>query len=187
MLLFSVITETERERLGTLIVAVANGDGDSLAQIYEAAGGRLLSVAMGYTRNLFLAEDVLQDSFISIARHCHQFKKGTNGYAWLCTVVRNTALNALKYEGRRQGADIDSFFALSDGVDRFGTFENSHLVEKAMRALDKEERTAIWLKYFNEMTVREVAAELNKSKSTVHELIIRAENKMRAVMSENNV
>jgi len=40
----------------------------------------------------------------------------------------------------------------------------------------------VWLKYFNEMTVREIAVELNMSKSAVAEMIVRAEKKMKVFL-----
>ncbi|MDR0856293.1 MAG: sigma-70 family RNA polymerase sigma factor [Clostridiales bacterium] len=182
MLLFTVITDTERAQLGLLIEGVAMGERESLSEIYRLAGGRMLSVAMGYAKSLPFAEDILQDVFIKVAQSAHTFLHGTNGYAWLCTIVRNTALNALRAEKHRRGEDIDSFFSLSDPKDGFGEIENASLVHKAMQALDKEERLMIWLKYFNEMTVREIAAEVNVSKSTVADRIAKAEEKMKRVL-----
>jgi RNA polymerase sigma-70 factor (ECF subfamily) len=182
MFLFFVISDSQRERLGALVAAVAGGDAAALSAIYEEAGGRLLSVAMGVTRNLAMAEDVLQDSFVKIARSAAAFRAGTNGYAWLCTVVRNTALNALKYERHRQGADIDAFFSLADVKDDYGEFELAESVRRGLKELTPEERTVIWLKYFNEMTVREIAAELNTARSTVQERIVRAEEHLRSFL-----
>ncbi len=50
ILLLSIITEYERIRLSELIVRIAGGDENALAEIYDKAGGRLLSVAMGLVR-----------------------------------------------------------------------------------------------------------------------------------------
>jgi len=184
MWLFFVISDGERERLGDLVVMLARGDNGALAEIYSIAGGRLLSVAIGYARDLHLAEDVLQDSLLKVVQHSAQFKRGTNGYAWLCTIVRNTALNAVKAERRRRCEDITSFFSLSDDVDHFAGLHNASAVERALKSLPQNERLAVWLKYFNEMTVREIAAELSISKSAVAELITKAEGKMRVILEE---
>ena len=117
IIIFFTISDEERRELGELIVAVAGGDEGALAAVYSRVGGRLLSVAMGFTRDLYAAQDVLHDSFIKVARYAHQFRRGTNGYAWLCKIVRNTAINKIKSENLRRGIDIDSFFSLSDGQD----------------------------------------------------------------------
>ena len=184
MLIFlSVISDSERIKLGELITYIAHGDENALVAVYETAGGRLLSVAMGLTRNLQTAEDVLHDSFIKIAKNAYQFQRGSNGYAWLCKIVRNTALNKIKSENLRCGIDIDSFYNLTDGQNMAEKSDNVISVETAMKKLQPKERTVIWLKYYNDMTVREIASELSIPKSTVQEIIKNAESKLKKELS----
>lgn len=178
IILFS-ISDTERDIISELIIAVSRGDESALASVYQRVGGRLLSIAIGLTRDRSSAQDVLHDSFIKIAKYAYQFKRGTNGYAWLCKIVRNTAINKIKSENLRRGFDIDGFFNLADGGDMAEKSDTAVLVENALKALSSRERTVIWLKYYNDMTVREIAAELSIPKSTAHEAIKAAEEKLR--------
>ena len=67
-------------------------------------------VARGVVKDSFLAEDVVQDSFLKIVKNIDKYKKGTNAYAWVCKIVRNTALNALKSSLSHPTEDIDEFF-----------------------------------------------------------------------------
>ena len=182
MILFSLITESEKELVSDMIPLIAQGDEAALVTVYNTVGGRLLSVAMGITRDIRLAEDTVSESFLKLVRSAHQFKGG-NGYAWLCTVVRNTALNLIKSRGARHEVDIDGFFSLSDGVDFTQNVHNAVMVENALKKLSKEERLCIWLKYFNDYTVRGIAEETGISKSTVQELIQKAEKKLREYLS----
>lgn len=175
MILLSIITETERAKLNIFLVLVAKGDEHSLSSIYELVGGRLMSVAMGYLRNVQLAEDVLHDSFINIALHANTYRQDTNGYAWLCKIVRNTALNKIKSENIRRGEDIDSILDITDGRDLYNDSITSIQVKDAMKYLSGREKTIIWLKYYNDMTVRQIANEIGMTKSTVQDIIKRAE------------
>lgn len=181
--ILSIITDYERSRISNLIIYIAGGDEKALAEVYDIAGGRLLSVAMGIMRNINTAQDVLHDSFIKIARCANQFKRGSNGYAWLCKIVRNTALNKIKSENLRRGEDIDSFFNLTDGTDMAEKADTVIAVEAAMKTLLPKERTLIWLKYYNDMTIRQIASELNIAKSTVQEKIKTAESKLKKALS----
>jgi RNA polymerase sigma-70 factor (ECF subfamily) len=178
MILFVLLTENERETVSRMIKLVAQGDERALVTIYDIVGGRLLSVAMGVTRNLHAAEDALSESFIKVVNYASQFQGG-NGYAWLCTIVRNTAINIIKKERHKQGEDIDGFFHLTDGRDFAAASDTAIEVERAMKVLDSRERLCIWLKYFNDYTVREIAAEANLGKSTVQEIIKKAEEKLK--------
>jgi len=182
IILLSVISDYERNKLGDLITSIAKGDENALSAVYQSVGGRLLSVAMGLTRELQTAQDVLHDSFIKIVKCAYQFKSGTNGYAWLCKIVRNTALNKIKSENIRRGFDIDSFFNITDGQDMSENSDTVILVESAMKTLLPKERLIIWLKYYNDMTLREIASELSIPKSTVHEMLKIAESKLKKVL-----
>lgn len=182
IILLSVITDSERKKLSEMIIFVAKGDENALTLIYKLAGGRLFSVAMGIMRDYQLAEDVLHDSFIKIANCAYQFKAGTNGYAWLCRIIRNTAINKIKNENIRRGLDIDSFFNIADGKNFEDRSESVIQVENAMKALSSKERTVIWLKYYNDMTIREISSEISIPKSTVHEIIKQAETKLKKLL-----
>jgi len=182
MILFVLLSEAEKDTLNYMIPLVAAGDERALATVYNITGGRLLSVAIGITRDIHLAEDVLSESFIKLVRHAHQFAGG-NGYAWLCTIVKNTALNLIKSENKKRGTDIDGIFSLSDGRDMARISTDALAVEEALKRLTAQERLFIWLKYFNDYTVREIAEESGVSKSSVQDIIKRAEGKLREFLA----
>lgn len=182
LLVLLTINEDEREECGFLIVRLAKGDETALNLIYNKFGSRLFSVAVGIMRQKENAEDALQKAFMRIVDYAKTFKAGTNGYAWMCTVVRNTSLNMLKKERIYQCAEIDTCVQLCAGVSVSRDAENSILVEKAFKLLTYPEKTAIWLKYYNDMTIRDIAFEMNLPKSTVSDIIARAELKMRTII-----
>jgi len=182
MFLFSVISDFERDKLNFNIMLVAKGDEAALEEIYMTVSGRLFSVAFGLLRNRQLAEDVLHDSFIKIVRYAGYYRANSNGYAWLCKIVRNTALNKIKSEKIRRAEDIDSIFDLSDNKDLFNDDIVAKEIRDALKSLESKEKTVIWLKYYNEMTVREIAGEMKMAKSTAQDLIKAAEGKLRKLL-----
>lgn len=187
MLFFlSTISEEEKERLNSLIIKVSEGDRDALGEIYKIAGGRMLSVAMGLMRDKFLAEDVLHDSFIKVVRFSSSYRKNTNAYSWLCTVVKNTAYNKIKSENIRRSANIDDFYSIADDKlwheDKIAAVS----VESALKQLSSRERTIIWLKYYNCMTVRGIAEELGLPRSTIQNTIAIAERKLKNLLKDED-
>jgi RNA polymerase sigma factor, sigma-70 family len=182
MFILFLITDEERSSINFYLKEIAGGSADSLTALYRLAGGRMLSVAVGITRNAGDAEDVVQDSLIKIVRFAHRFKAGTNGYAWICKIVQNTALNKVKSENLRRADNIDSVFNLSDGRDFLGGGIASNDVKRAMLSLTPKERLVIWLKYFNDMTVRDIASEAGLKKTTAQDLIKKAEEKLRKLL-----
>ena len=170
--------ESDGEKLNRLILAVADGFADCLDGILKLAGGRMMAVAVSIVGRDY-AEDVLHDSFIKIARFAKSYRRGTSPYGWLMKIVRNTALDFLKSKNRRKEVSEEEFFALSSLDYSPERKENAIALEQALSRLEPDERKIIYYIYYLDMTVREIADELNMSKSAVQRLKDKAETKLK--------
>lgn len=170
--------ESDGEKLNRLISAVANGDADSLDGILKLVGGRMLAVAASYVGRQF-AEDVVHDSFIKIARFAKSYRRGINPYGWIMRIVKNTSLDLLKSQKRKKEVSEEEFFSLTSLDYSPEKRENAIMLEQAIAKLEPDERKIIHLVYYMDMTVREIASELNFSKSSVERLKQKAEEKLK--------
>lgn len=57
----------------------------------------VLLFALSITRNLMLAEDVRQETFVKIYRQAGKYSAGTNALGFVFTVTKNTALDMLRH------------------------------------------------------------------------------------------
>lgn len=84
--------------LAIVIEKLKKGDHQTFKDVVYRYSGILMTVAKIYTRNRADAEDVLQDSFISVYRSIHQFvgneEKAFVG--WMKKIVTNTAIAKYK-------------------------------------------------------------------------------------------
>ena len=142
------------EQLNRLIVMVAEGNAAALDGIFALVGKRMFVLARGIVRREADAEDVLSESFLKIARFARSFRPGTNGYAWCMRIARNTALDFLRQRKIR--------------------------AEAAMQHLDREEKRLIYFRYYLDLTVRDIAKELDVGKSTAARRLQAAEQKLLA-------
>ena len=162
---------------------IARGDEYALTLLYNSVGGRMLSVALSIVHDRSSAEDVLQDSFLTIVQKADKFRFYQNGYGWVCTIVRNTALDYVRKQNRQKCENIDDAFYLSDESVNVGEqTSNKVSVREAIRKLDSREREAIYYKYYEDLTVREIAARMKMSKSAADRLISSAEQKLRKLL-----
>ena len=176
------MTEQMRSVINNLIVSIAEGNTVALDQLVRLVSARMLSVARSVVRDKALAEDVVQESFIKIVDKAHRFKPGTNGYAWICKIVHNTALNMLRT--RKPNANIDEFYDIAATTDVEGKSTQALAVEQAMSVLSPQEKLLVYQKYFMDYTVRDSAKATGLSKSTVARKIAEAEEKMRKAMAD---
>ncbi len=78
--------------------------GDSIAQrrLYDDFAGSMLAVCYRYTKSMADAEDVLQEGFIKVFRHLHQYRFQGELGGWIRRIIVNTAINYLKKNSRYQ-------------------------------------------------------------------------------------
>ena len=165
---------------------IAEGNDIGVDLLYACMGKTMLFIAKGVVKDSFIAEDVVQESFLKIVKHIAKYKKGTNSYAWICRIVRNTALNSLKSNKGRNEQNIDEFLFLSDGDNFAVRSETQMLVEKVMNSLAPPiVKQMVYMKYFLDMTVREIAQAVGKSKSYVSKEIIKAEAYMKEMLKDS--
>ena len=173
--------ERDGEKLNRLIISVANGNPSGLDGILKLAGGKMLAVAISYVGRDY-AEDVLHDSFIKIARFAGSYRRGMSPYGWLMKIVRNTALDYLKSKKLKKEVGEEEFFSLSSLDYSPEKRENAIALEQALSKLETDEKKIIYLIYYLDMTVREVAEEMKMSKSAVQRLKEKAEEKLKNLL-----
>ena len=171
----------DAEKLNRLIVAVARGHADCLDGIYALAGGRMLAVAAGIAGREN-AEDVLHDSFIKIARFAYRYSDGSNPYGWLMKIVRNTALDFVRSKKSKAEVNIEEIYSLSSSDYSPELRENAVLIESALSRLQPDERRVIYLKYYLDMTVREIASLQKCGKSSIQRTVERAERNLKILL-----
>ena len=176
-----IIRESDADKLNRLILAVADGFADCLDGIYEVAGGRMFAVAVSIVGR-DNAEDVLHDSFIKIARFAHRYRRGMSPFGWVAKIVRNTALDFLRARSQRAEVSIDEMFSLTARDYSPEAKENALILASAISKLEPDEKKITYYVYYLDMTVREIADELNLSKSAVQRTKDRAEAKLKTLL-----
>src|SRR5665213_148425 len=85
--------------LEKLIGACAARDRGALRQLYDLMAGQMLACMLRIVKRRALAEEALQDVFVSVWQRAAQFK-GARGSArvWLMSIARHRAIDVLRSE-----------------------------------------------------------------------------------------
>ena len=177
-----VMTDSQRKQINILIAQISQGNVFALEGLSRLVSGRMMSVAMSVVKNRSLAADVVQDSFVKILQNSKSFSQDTNGYAWICKIVQNVALNTLRREKRFKSENIDDCFDLASCLNVAEQSTAAVALQQAMSVLNKLEKLVIYEKYFMDYTVRDISQSVKKSKSATQRLITKAEEKMRRAL-----
>jgi RNA polymerase sigma-70 factor (ECF subfamily) len=148
-----------------LAQALARGDLDGMARLYDLYGGIAYAVALRVLGDPGRAEDAVQDGFLAIWRNAQRFDASRGSLrAWLLTTVRNRSVDYLRGRRGRERYELElseqsrSNAAGSDPWREVSLSLEREAVRDALERLPSEQRQAIQLAYFDGYTDREVAA-----------------------------
>ncbi|MHC4543400.1 MAG: RNA polymerase sigma factor [Planctomycetota bacterium] len=145
----------------------------SFAELVERYGIRLFRFLRYKTNSLQDAEDLVQDSFVKAYENIHCYKDSWKFSTWLFTIAARLAYSHFrKSHSCRMIEDIESE-DLQPGqmvVDK----ETRQSLWALARDLSMNQYQALWLKYGQDMSIKEIAMVLRKSQVNVKVLLYRA-------------
>ena len=158
--------------------ALARRPQPSFAQLYDAHVDEVYRYVHRRCRDHSLAEDVTQDTFMTAIRTTDD--PSTISVGWLITVARNKLFDVF----RRQVTHEEKLQLVANQGSMGGDVDITERlrVEAALGVLPMHYRLVLTLHYINGMTVRDIAAELDKSLKSVEGLITRARRELTAVL-----
>src|SRR6266849_8728415 len=135
-----------------VVALLARSDESALAELYDRFGRVAYGVALRILRDEKLAEDAVQEGFLSAWRNADRFmperaKAGT----WLLTLVHRRAVDLVRREDRRKAEplplSVDATASDSAEEDAWLRFERER-VQAALRQLPDQQREALELAYY---------------------------------------
>jgi RNA polymerase sigma-70 factor, ECF subfamily len=178
-------------RLMVQVRADIAGAFETLVERYQ---NRLVGILFHLVGNREEAEDLCQDVFLRIYKARKGYRPKAKFSTWLFTIANNLALNHLRGKGRHKsvamsGAANDSQAVASVAqqlAGREGTpsaemrqAELAELVREAVAVLNEDQRLAVLLNKFEEMSYAEIADVMGRSPAAIKSLLARARNQLR--------
>jgi RNA polymerase sigma-70 factor (ECF subfamily) len=169
-------------------------DNESLARFERAVVPHLdaaYNLARWLTGRDHDAEDVVQEAFLRAFQFFGSFH-GTDGRAWLLTIVRNTCYTWLEHNRGRQAVtsfDEEQHSGASVSVSPESVLarrEDQELVWRALEKLAPEFREVIVLRELEGMSYQEIAAIAAIPMGTVMSRLARAREKLEHGLSNLN-
>ena len=156
-----------------LMDAIIAGSINAFDELYDRYSARAFRVARSICRDYGMAEDAVQEAFVSIfkTRGSYRSQRGTVA-AWLMIVVCSRAIDVsrvqAKHSSRRAADDALSFVpAAGDVADETAARIDASRVRDALAALPDTQREAITLAYYGGLTHTEIAERLGVPFGTV--------------------
>jgi RNA polymerase sigma-70 factor (ECF subfamily) len=167
-----------------LLCAVARGDTEALATLYDRSGPTLLALARRILGSHQEAEDLLHDVFVEVWQHAGEFDPGRGrALGWMCIRVRSRCLDRLRARARRPHGELTELDgrAADAPADRR---VDATAVQRALASLAEPQRRVLELGYFAGLSSAEMAAELGIPVGTVKSRVATAVQALRRHLGE---
>jgi len=163
-----------------LVTAMAGGDRDALAALYDRYASYLLALAMRVLKHRGEAEDLLHDVFLEVWRSARDYDPRRGRVrTWLVIRMRSRALDVVKSArvSRRSG-DEQVLERIVAEVD-LSSSPDQRRVRAALGTLSPDQRAVLELAYFDGLSCSEIADKLTVPIGTVKSRVAAALTKMR--------
>ena len=159
-----------------LIHAIAAKEVWAMDQLYERYNRLLYSLAFRMVSDHQIAEDLLQESFLSVWRNAASYSRQMGEVrSWLVSIIHHRTIDYLRAMRRRAGlsnatlddVERDESVATPDVWDEAWMSIQSAQVRDALTKLSQEQRKVIEMGYFQGWTHSEIAEGLQLPLGTV--------------------
>lgn len=154
-----------------LLAIIATPDGDlALAELYDRYGKIAYGLAYRVLRDSALAEDAVQEAFITVWRTAGTYiSERGKPRTWLLTLVHRRAVDLVRREQRRRApAPTDETGPTALAAEDEATLrDRRRAVQAALTQLPADQREALELAYYGGLTQTELAQQLGVPLGTV--------------------
>ena len=171
-------TMAARSTLTSALVAVGAGDREALRQVYDLTSAKLFGICLRICRDREAAEDVLQDVYLKVWRRAGRFDETkASPITWLASIARNTAIDAIRKQGRAREVSDDGLVEVEDDSPRADALaeqsQEAARIHDCLATLEERQRSSIHDAFCNGLTYSELAEQRNVPLGTMKSWIRR--------------
>ncbi len=173
----ALVAALDDDALAALIARIMNQDERALATLYQQLSSQVYALVLRVTRQVGVAEEVLEDVFWQVWRQAPRFTSQRGSVrAWVLTIARSRAIDAARSRGRdlkiwdqRDLSEMDDSLP-SDAAgppDLLAAAQAGSQLHQALLGLDPLRRQLVSLSFFHGMTHQEIAEHAGLPLGTV--------------------
>lgn len=166
-----------------LMRQVAAGDDQAFAQLYLCSQHAVYALLLSLVKNPATAEDLMQDTYLSIRQSVKAYIPQGKPMAWIFTIAKNLAYQELR-RVKKQGAENYDDNEEVYGEDKISQAIDNIVLRSALTILEERERKIVLLHVAAGMKFVEIASLTETPLGTVLSSYHRAMRKLQKSVRE---
>jgi len=175
--------ENSESEIGVCIKEISLGNKDALTHLYEQTRVALFGFVLSILKNSYDAEDVLQETYITIHNKASQYKDNGKAMAWIFTIARNLSL--MKIRSNKKNIFLDEEWEKNIPDTPLVNNDDKIMLKLFIEKLTAEERQIIIMHIVGGLKHREIAKILDLSLATTLSKYHRALKKLKKMMEDD--
>ncbi|MBR2320379.1 MAG: RNA polymerase sigma factor [Clostridia bacterium] len=167
-----------------------DGDDEGFVEIIRDYKDGLILYLNGYVNNIFVAEELMEETFFKLVTRKPKFSGKYAFKTWLYTIGRNVVVDYLRHHKKIADTPIDDLencLFEEESVERSYLQEEQKItVHRAIRKLKAEYRQILYLTFFDGFSNADAAVAMNRSKRQIENLVYRAKQALKAQLEKEN-
>ena len=156
------------------------GNSLALENLYLELKNSVFALCFSLVKNYQTAQDLMQDTFISVKQNILQYTPNTNAKAWILTIAKNKCFNHIKkYKRLVLEYDVED-----QSCEAFKAHDESGIISLTIRALKKTELQIVLMHTLGDVSLKEISSILNLPQGTVRWKYSNALKKIQKKMEE---
>jgi RNA polymerase sigma-70 factor (ECF subfamily) len=180
-------------RADSLLVELAvNGSQEAFEELFMRYRERVYRIAYGWCFERETALDLVQDVFIKAFRSLDRFRRESSLWTWLCRITINRCLDFIRKKERNREIPVEAPEDVApDGRKRIieppedlELMELKGAVTRTIDDLSTEARSAFILRFYDNLSYKEIAQALDCSVGTVMSRLFYARQKLKTLLED---
>ncbi len=164
------------------------GDDDGLTEIVGTYKDGLILYLNGYVNNIYLAEELTEDTFFRLITKKPKFFGKSSFKSWLYAIGRNVAIDYIRRSRKNSNTpieDMENYLSDEQNLERSYIKEEGKIVlHKAISRLIPDYKAVLWLIYFENFSNKEAATVLKKNDRQIKNLLYRAKKSLKSILEK---
>lgn len=172
--------------IASLVRQAQGGSSDAFTELYGLTYNHIYNYAVRYMKDEHVAQDVVQETYITAFKNLKAIKDPSLFVAWLNQINFHTCFDMSKKLNNSYGYVNPEQLELykDDNIDHNpeDIYEKQDEISELNKAIDSlpfQEKQVIVLRYFNDLKLEEIAKALSISRSTVKRYLQSARDRLR--------
>jgi RNA polymerase sigma-70 factor (ECF subfamily) len=187
-------TDSKKQSEKELVTEIINGNSELFSLIVDKYQKKILIFIQRYVYNKDDADDLVQEIFIKVYHNLFQFKFNSSLETWIYRIAINQCIDFKKKNNRKSNFTLIKNYEeqikniKSEQKTPEEKYEIESIRKNILEILDKnlsnKQKSIFILKYFEDFSIKKIAAIMKMSEGTVKTHLSRSYNKIRSEIKE---